>query len=177
MPAPALDSPIDIVDDLDRPVGTLERGRVLEEGKGFRVVHVWVFSGDALLLQQLGRNRKRHPLRWGSSAAAYLHTGEAYDEAAKRRLDEEIGLQLPLDRFGVTKMQDGRSAKFVALYWARLPWPGQVEIREPEHIEALRFWTRAEIERELDASPETFTETFRHLYGYYTSNTPSETAH
>jgi isopentenyl-diphosphate delta-isomerase len=173
MPAPAPTSLIDVVDDQDRPVGTIERGRALEEGKAFRVAHLWVFWEDRLLLQQLGRGRKRHPLQWGSSVAAYLHSGESYEEAAGRRLREELGLELPLKRYAVTQMQDGQSAKFIALYFAWLPRPDLAEIREPQHIEALRFWTGPEIDRTLETTPETFTETFRHLYALYAEHGPA----
>ena len=176
MPAPAPASLIDVVDDQDRPVGTIERGRALEEGKAFRVAHVWVFREDRLLLQQLGRGRKRHPLQWGSSVAAYLHSGESYEEAAERRLHEELGLRLPLKGYVVTKMQDGQSTKFIALYLAWLPRPELPEIREPKHIEALRFWTGPDLDRTLETSPETFTETFRHLYGLYAAAGPDGTA-
>lgn len=168
MAAPGPDSLIDVVDARDRPVGTLERGRVLEAGKGFRVAHVWVYSGERFLLQQLGRHRERHPLAWGSSVAGYLHTGESYMEAARRRLGEELGLDLPLRQFGVTPMKDRKSTKFIALFVTDVPRSDLPEIRESEHVEALRYWSRGEVEETLTTAPETFTPTFRHLYRFYT---------
>lgn len=171
MPAPSSSSLIDVVDERDRPIGTIERGKVLTEGAAFRVSHVWLFSGHILLLQQLGKHRQRHPLQWGSSAAAYLYSGEGYQSAASRRLREELGVELPLRQFGITKMQDAKSTKFVALHLGYLPHPDQPEIREPEHIETLRYWAPRELERELKRNPETFTETFRHLYSFFMSQT------
>lgn len=177
MPAPTSSTLIDVVDERDRPTGTIERGRVLEEGKGFRVTHVWVFHQGSLLLQQLGRHRERHPLQWGSSVAAYLHRGEDYDEAARRRLDEELGLHLPLRRYTVAKMQDRESTKFIALFLTWVPMADLPEIREPEHIETLRYWTRDEIDRTLETSPQRFTETFRYLYGIYADGDSDLTMH
>lgn len=174
MAAPSASSPIDVVDERDRPVGTIERGRVLEEGKAFRVAHVWLVHQDSLLLQQLGRHRRRHPLQWGSSVAAYLHAGETYSEAAERRLREELALHQPLRLFTLTRMQDEESLKSIALYLTEVSRPDLPEIREPLHIETLRFWTRAEIERELATRPETFTETFRHLYAVFTARAGGE---
>lgn len=174
MAAPAPTSLIDVVDERDRPVSTIERGRVLEEGKAFRVAHVWVFHQDSLLLQQLARHRRRHPLQWGSSVAAYLHAGETYSEAAERRLREELGLELTLRPYAVTRMRDEASLKFVALYLATAPRPDLPEIREPRHIENLRYWSRAEVEHALAARPETLTETFRHLYSVYTGQADAE---
>lgn len=171
MPAPSPTSLIDVVDESDRPVGTIQRGRVLDEGKAFRVSHVWLFSGEDLLLQQLGRHRQRHPLQWGSSAAAYLHHGETYAEAARRRLKEELGVDLRLRCYDTSKMQDGRSTKFIALYIGDVPRPDLPQIQEREHIEALRYWSPAEIRRQLKARPESFTQTFRHLYDLYVAPT------
>lgn len=177
MPAPSPTSLVDVVDERDRPIGATERRRLLSEGHAFRVVHVWVVSRGRLLLQQLGKRRDRHPLRWGSSVAAYLHSGETYFDAAKRRLREEIDLELQLTRLGLTRMQDGKSTKFITLYLARTPRPDLPEVREPAHIEALRYWSRGEIARSLRASPEVFTETFRHLYALYTSQVGEAALH
>jgi isopentenyl-diphosphate delta-isomerase len=164
MPAPARTSPIDCVDDDDRPLGTVLRGEVLELGANFRTVHVFVFHDELLLLQQLAPTRDRHPERWGSSVAAYLHAGENYYEAAHRRLGEELGLVGPLRRIGKTRMEDERSLKFVELYTLL---DGPAEIREPDHIEELRYWEREELEDAIRALPEIFTPTFLHVYRYF----------
>jgi isopentenyl-diphosphate delta-isomerase len=164
MPAPTKTSPIDCVDDEDRPVGQVPRGEVLQLGLNFRTVHVFVFHDDRLLLQQLAPTRDRHPERWGSSVAAYLHAGEEYDQAARRRLWEELGLEGPLQRVGKTRMEDERSLKFVELYTL---FDGPAEIREPNHIEDLRYWTREELDEAIAESHESFTPTFLHVYGYF----------
>ena len=74
--------------------------------------------------------RERHPERWGSSVAAYLYAGESYQEAAQRRLWEELGLEGPLRRIGKTRMADERSLKFVELY-TLLDGPADVRGTEP----------------------------------------------
>jgi isopentenyl-diphosphate delta-isomerase len=164
MPAPTKTSPIDCVDDHDHPVGTIPRGQVLEVGANFRTVHVFVFHDDLLLLQQLSPKRERHPERWGSSVAAYLHAGESYEQAAERRLGEELGLEGELDRVGKTRMHDERSLKFVELYTLL---DGPAEIREPDHIEELRYWAHDELEEAIETSPDSFTPTFLHVFRYF----------
>jgi isopentenyl-diphosphate Delta-isomerase len=166
MPAPRQNELIDLVDAVDRPVGQIKRGVVLEQEARFRVVHIFVFNPQGkLLLQRLGRNRERNPLRWGSSVAGYLNVGESYGDAAVRRLKEELGLaDTPLIKYGSIAMQDRSSTKFITLCTTVASDP---RIAEPDHIEALRFWSIPKLEQELQQKPERFTETFRYVYRFF----------
>ncbi len=157
-------SPIDVVDTEDHPVGTIPRGEVLLLGANFRTVHVFVFHEERLLLQLLSPTRERNPTHWGSSVAAYLHAGETYEHAAHRRLAEELGLEGELQRVGKTRMHDESSVKFVELYTLL---DGPARIREPDHIETLRYWERGELEEAIRRFPDEFTPTFLHVYRYF----------
>jgi isopentenyl-diphosphate Delta-isomerase len=169
MPSPAATNPIDWVDDEDHPVRVVPRGQALVEGANFRTAHVFVFSLDGeLLLQRLAETRERHPGRWGSSVASYLHASETYDQAARRRLFEELGLDAPLTYVGKIRMQeDGDSLKFVALYRTTAD---HAEIYEPRQIAELRYWSGQEIVSALCDSPDEFTPTFQQLYERFESD-------
>lgn len=162
MPAPSPTSLLDLVNDADQPVGRIERRNVFQAGVGFRVVHILVQNAVSdLLLQQVGANRERSPLRWGSSVAGYVHAGESYAQAAERRLSEELGLDSPVSKLGAIRMSDQGANKFIELFHT----PAQhASIREPEHIESIAFWRIDEIEQTLASSPEMFTETFPHVF-------------
>lgn len=165
MSAPSPSSPIDVVDDANRPVTTTQRRRVPEPGLNFRTVHIFVFNRDGeLLLQRLAKSRNRNPLKWGSSVAGYLHAGESYREAAERRLREELGLRTSLQEVGVTSMEDEGSTKFVGLFTTTADDP---EIREPDHIADIRYLPLDEIDSLVRVSPDALTGTFRHVYRYY----------
>jgi isopentenyl-diphosphate Delta-isomerase len=171
MPAPAKTSLIDAVDEQDQPVGHVTRGAVLPLGANFRTVHMFVFHADRLLLQQLASSRERHPDRWGSSVAAYLHAGETYEHAARRRMWEELGLRTPMERVGKTRMRDEHSLKFIELYVVD---DGPARIREREHIRDLAYWDRAELDSAIIAEPERFTPTFLHIYRCFQQRLPSQ---
>jgi isopentenyl-diphosphate delta-isomerase len=167
MAAPSASDLIDRVDEYDRPIGVVERGAVFEQHANFRVVHVFVFDGEGrLLLQKLGHKRERNPLCWGSSVAGYLHAGESYDAAARRRLREELGIEAPLDPIGRTMMIDRGCRKFIMLFQTTVS-AGEPRIAEKEHIEEIRFWQLREIEEWLARDPEAFTETFRHVFRFF----------
>ena len=79
MPAPTKMSLIDRVDETDRAIGNVARGDVLRVGANFEQCTSSSSTGERLLLQHLAPTRERHPERWGSSVAAYLHAGESYE--------------------------------------------------------------------------------------------------
>jgi isopentenyl-diphosphate delta-isomerase len=167
MPAPSGSALIDWVDAADAPIATVRRDQVFEQHAGFRVVHVFVFNSQGeLLLQQLGRNRDRNPLTWGSSVAGYLNLGEQYLDGALRRLQEELGLSTPLTKFASVSMPDRGARKFITLY---LTTASDFVIGEPDHIEGLRFESIPNIQERMLRSPNDFTETFRFLFGFYLS--------
>lgn len=158
MAAPSASGLIDRVDEYDRPIGVVERGSVFEQRANFRVVHIFVFDTTGrLLLQRLGRKRERNPLRWGSSVAGYLHAGESYKAAARRRLREELDLEAPLDPVGKTMMIDRGCRKFIMLYRTTVS-ASEPRIAEKEHIEEIRFWELREIEEWLARNSEAFTD-------------------
>ncbi|MCU1450387.1 MAG: hydrolase [Acidimicrobiales bacterium] len=169
MPAPSETSAIDLVDFADRPVGQVARGSVFAEHAGFRVVHVLVFNeADDLLLQQVGRTRRRSPLRWGSSMAGYLNAGESYEAAARRRLQEELGLTATIEMIGKTAMFDDGAIKFIGVFQAVTNV--EPRVAEPEHIERLEFRSPDAVLRDVLRHPDDYTETFRHVYAYCLAN-------
>lgn len=169
MPAPSTSAQIDWVDPADKPIGKVRRGEVFSRGAGFRVVHVFLFNENGeLLLQQLGRNRDRNPLKLGSSVAGYLNAGEDYLEGATRRLREELGLSTSLTKFGSAVMPDKGARKFITLYLTDT-YASKVTLAEPGHIESLRFEPISEIHRQVEQRPGNFTETFLFLFRFYLS--------
>jgi isopentenyl-diphosphate delta-isomerase len=165
MPAPTAASLIDAVEVGDRPVGLVERGLAREAQANFRVVHVFVFDGGGkLLLQQLGHDRERNPLLWGSSVAGYLYASEAEWAAARRRLYEELGLETDLQKYGALAMRDDRSTKFITLFTTQAD---HAEIREPHHIERIEYRGLERVADEVAAQPQLFTPTFQNVFRFY----------
>ncbi len=152
---------VDVVDANDRVIGTARRADLLGRATGFRVAHILVFNahGD-LLLQQLADSRERHPLRWGSSVAAYVFSGETYSAAAARRLQQELGVIDAPTSIGRVSMTDEGCIKWIGVF--RLESDGPFT-PDPGHIRALRFISLTGLTHELRDQPQAFTPTFRHI--------------
>ena len=143
MPAVSERMIIDAVDPADRPIGTISRSRVFSEHANFRVSHVWVFnSSRELLLQRLAFDRMRNPGAWGSSVASYLFSTETYQEAAVRRVREELGVSPSgLKLLVRTEMEDDGCLKFISVFGAIHDGPFRIDYLTSLRWSLLRFLT------------------------------------
>ena len=165
MSRPTLEDPIDAVDDSDSPIRVVKR-RELSDGRyNFRVAHVFIFnSKHELLLGQLGSERTNDPGTWGSSVAAHVLAGESYEQAARRRMREELALDTDVKFVDKVPMHEDGVIKFIGLFESQADY---VKNQEPEHIAGLKWRSLGSIEDELARRPEKFTQTFALLFGRY----------
>ena len=109
-----------------------------------RAVHILIFNSKGeVFLQKRSEWKDRHPLLWDSSAAGHVETGEDYDTAASRELEEELGITTPLERLAKLPASDLTGQEFIWVY--RGQWD-----------KAIRF-DRAEIEAGESFPPQTVT--------------------
>ncbi|HEU4635892.1 MAG TPA: NUDIX domain-containing protein [Edaphobacter sp.] len=163
-----LDALVDVVDGSDRVVGTLLRRKLLPSGANFRVVHIFVFNDRRELLLQCIAQGLRNSAMWGSSVAGYLQAGESYDQAAARKLENELGLRIPLKRIGKSSMLDGSSLKFIGLYEAVYDGPVSPD---PSQISQLVQLPLQTVIQERRAGLRAFTPTFLHVLDFYLAST------
>jgi ADP-ribose pyrophosphatase YjhB (NUDIX family) len=165
MPAPSLATLIDVVDEQNQPIGVVRRRDIFRRRANFRTVHLLIFnSRGELLLQRLTWTRDGKPGRWGSSAAGYLHAGEDYLDAARRILAEELGLSAPLADVGVACMHDESVAQFVGVFTVTADQPRSAA---PAHLAETAFRPLAHVEQDLADHPDDYTETLRHVLGFW----------
>jgi isopentenyldiphosphate isomerase len=164
--AQRLDMLIDRVDRSDQVVGTIARRDVFNQQANFRVAHVFVFNTAGELLLQHIAPGLRHEGSWGSSAAGYVEQGETYEDAARRKAHDELGIRVPLIDAGKTSMLDQSSTKFINLFVAIHNGPFAPN---PSDIDRLDFASLAQIRSERTSGLRTFTETFLHLLDFYLS--------
>lgn len=86
------------VDGRLAPVGKLEVHRRRLKHKA---VSVFVFCGDALLMQRRALGKYHSGGLWANTCCSHPHWGESAEVCADRRLREELGIRsLPLERRG-----------------------------------------------------------------------------
>lgn len=85
----------DVLDENGKRTGktTLRRKCILKSGEYHLVVHIWVVSKDGrVLLQRRSEHKKLMPGEWAATGGAAV-AGEDSFTAAKRELQEELGIR------------------------------------------------------------------------------------
>jgi len=87
-----------LVDKDDRQVGTGEKMAVHREGKLHRAFSIFVFNSKGeLMLQRRAKSKYHSGGLWTNTVCSHPREGEGLEEAAHRRLKEEMGFDCPLE--------------------------------------------------------------------------------
>ncbi|MGQ0703491.1 MAG: isopentenyl-diphosphate Delta-isomerase [Gemmatimonadales bacterium] len=95
MPAATPDQVI-LVDQADTPLGSADRFLVHQDGLLHRAFSVFAFGEPGLLLQQRASDKYHSPGLWSNACCGHPRPGEATEQAAERRLREEMGISCDL---------------------------------------------------------------------------------
>lgn len=86
------DELLDVYDERGGWLGVKGRAAVHRDGDWHRCFHLWVVSGDAVLLQRRGRHKASWPGRLDATAAGHVGAGESVEEGGAREVLEELGV-------------------------------------------------------------------------------------
>ncbi len=150
----------DVVDANDEVTGTATRAEVHAQMLIHRAVHVFVFNkrGD-LLLQKRSLLKDLCPGLWDSSVSGHLDAGEAYDAAAVRELDEEMGIALDWPPEEIARLTPCPETgwEHVRLYRAR--YDGNIRFPAAE-VDAALWFPLGEIAAWIAGRPSDFAPGF-----------------
>jgi 16S rRNA (adenine1518-N6/adenine1519-N6)-dimethyltransferase len=154
----------DVVDDQDQVVGQHPRSEVHRLGLKHRSVHILINNRDGkIFLQQRSQNKDRCPGLWDSSASGHLDAGEAYETAAVRELQEELGWrpERPLEPLFKIDACPETDQEFTWVYRCQSEGPFQLN---PDEIQGGGWYSPAELDDWVSRQPEAFADSFRHIW-------------
>ena len=101
-----------LIDPNDREIGQMGKLEAHRTGRLHRAFSVFIFNAQGeLLLQQRAANKYHSASLWTNTCCGHPRPGEALVAAGERRLEEEMGLHVPLrPAFHFTyaaKLEDG----------------------------------------------------------------------
>jgi isopentenyl-diphosphate delta-isomerase type 1 len=129
-----------------------------------RAAHVLVFNSEGKLLLQLrSKDKDIQPGKWDTSVGGHLAVGESYEEAARREMEEELGitgaeLQYLYDYPLRNEIESENIRSFYMVY------DGEVK-HQPEEIDEVRWWDIKDVHNSLGSG--IFTPNFEEEYGLY----------
>ena len=156
-----------LVDKEDFQLGLMPKLEAHRKGVLHRAFSVFVFNSSKLLLMQKRSSLKYHsPGLWTNTCCSHQRDGESTVDAAKRRLDEEMGLNVDLKE------------TFSFIYKANLE-NGLIE-HEFDHVlvgftdfnpkintnevEDWKWIDLSFLELDLDKNPNIYTEWFKIIF-------------
>lgn len=159
-----------LVNEQDEVLGLMEKMQAHENGILHRAFSVFLFNGKGEMLLQKRAARKYHsPNQWTNGVCSHPRIDETYLEGAKRRLKEELGIEAELsEKFHfVYKADVGQN-----LWEHELDhvftgnFEGEVHLNADE-VSEIRYISMEDLDREMTASPENFTEWFKIILAEY----------
>jgi isopentenyldiphosphate isomerase len=135
---------VDIVDDDDNVIATVTRTEMRAGRLQHRSVGIAVMSSDGrLLVHRRSLDKDVWPGWWDIAAGGVVASGETYDDAARRELQEELGvIGAELELVGQARFVDDTVAELCRGY--RVVHDGPFTFPDGEVIEA-RWVTFAEL--------------------------------
>ena len=158
----------DVVDRDDRVLRQERRSVVHAQKLLHRAVHIFLFnSRGQLLVQRRSASKDEYPLTYTSSASGHVGAGESYEECAPRELQEEVGLESPLEFVVKLPASPKTAHEHTALFRTvtdAIPAPNE------EEVASLTFFSLEELRGLLQIDPAAFSPPFQTLLEWYFAN-------
>ena len=155
------DEPLILVDSDDNVIGHMEKARAHEgEGVLHRAFSIFLFNDDGdVLMQQRAAGKQLWGGFWSNSVCSHPRRGETVADAARRRLEEEIGVVADVHylytfeyhaQFG----EIGAEHEMCAVFFAR---SDMAVTGNPTEIADFAFMAPETLDDALATDPERYT--------------------
>ncbi|MCB9183121.1 MAG: isopentenyl-diphosphate Delta-isomerase [Flavobacteriales bacterium] len=149
-----------LVDEQDRAIGAMGKLQAHLEGKLHRAFSIFLFDASGRLLLQRRADTKYHSAGlWTNTCCSHPRPGESVDQAALRRLQEEMGISTALtEQFSFTyraELENGLIEHELdhVLFGA---WSGPPD-PDPAEVSEWRYADADDLEEEMRLRPERYT--------------------
>ena len=171
-----------LVNDRDEIIG-YDTKDICHEGMGklHRAFSILIFTSEGrLLLQRRSPRKLLWPKYWSNSVCSHPRKGEETEEAAQRRLTEEIGINTPIHflytfQYHATYLDIGSEAEMCSVFFGI--YNGAVRPDNNE-IEEICYADIDQVMKKIQRSPESFTPWFKmeweHILGNHMSQIKSQ---
>ena len=153
-----------LVNERDEPQGTMGKLEVHQKGLLHRAFSVFIFDDfGRMLLQQRAAKKYHGAWLWTNACCSHPLPDEPVEEAAARRLQEELGFTTQLKKIFVFTYKTGVENNLTEHEYDHVfagEYYGSIKMN-PEEVAAYKYQSMAEIKAAIERHPSHFTTWFR----------------
>jgi len=159
-----------LVDKKDNQIGVEEKLKAHQDSKLHRAFSIFIFNAKGeLLLQQRASTKYHTPSLWTNTCCSHPRVGELIQEAAERRLKEEMGISCELKRI-FSFIYKAEFDNSLTEYEYDHVFVGEFEdepVLNPEEVDSYKWISIDELKKDVDQSPEKYTPWFKIILQKY----------
>ena len=152
-----------LVDENDSAIGSMEKLEAHSKGVLHRAFSVFVFNEkDELLLQRRAFGKYHSEGLWTNTCCSHPAPGETLEEAGKRRMQEEMGMDIdptPLFSFIYRAELDNNLIEY-ELDHVLVAHSDETPHLNPEEAIAFKWMSLEDLRKDLSANPTDYTAWF-----------------
>ena len=153
-----------LVNDNDMPLGAMEKMEAHERGKLHRAFSIFIFNkkGD-MMLQKRAEDKYHSPGLWTNTVCSHPHPGEKTEEAAHRRLMEEMGFDCDLKELFSFKYKAKVGGGLVEHEYDHV-FIGKTDkkpVPNPEEVSEWKYVSLDDVLADIKNNPGNYTEWFK----------------
>lgn len=144
----------------------IEKMRAHREAVHHLAVSVFIFDGDALLIQQRALSKYHCGGLWANTCCTHPHWDEDALDCANRRMGEELGISVPISAGRVVEYEadvgNGLTERERVTMFTGHASKADLRIEpNPEEVAQTRWVSSQDLHNEIAATPEMFTPWLR----------------
>lgn len=159
-----------LINEQDEVLGVMDKQQAHFSGLLHRAFSVFIFNSKGeMLLQKRASGKYHSPNQWTNAVCSHPRKDESYLEAAKRRLNEELGISADIQekfyfiykaKVGEDLWEHEKDHVFTGIY------EGDFSLNF-EEVSEVRYISMENLETELEKNPENYTEWFKIILKEY----------
>ncbi|MBS4041558.1 MAG: isopentenyl-diphosphate Delta-isomerase [Flavobacteriales bacterium] len=156
-----------LVDENDQPIGTMEKIEAHEKAVLHRAFSVFIINQKGeIMLQQRASHKYHSPLLWTNTCCSHQRVGETNLEAGKRRLQEEMGFEVPLKELFhfIYKAPFDNGLTEHELDHVMIGYYNEEPNINPEEVESWKWMGIEDIRKDMTENPEIYTVWFKIIF-------------
>jgi isopentenyl-diphosphate delta-isomerase len=162
-----------LVDEENNPIGTGEKMDVHRRGILHRCFSIMVYNSKReVLLQKRAASKYHCPGLWSNACCSHPKLGEHLLVSARKRLKEEMGIDIPIKEMGVEfiykiKLGDLYEHEYDHVLYGQ--FDGQPK-PDPQEADDWKWMPFGELREDMKKNPEIYTPWFRLIVSQGDSN-------